>query len=306
MMGGDVTVESTPGAGSTFTIRIPATVSERGTDPDQRTALSSGMSMRMGLGPDAGLPADAPTVLVIDDDPLMHDLMIRTLAKDGIRVESAGDPDAGLRMARELRPDVIALDVMMPRKDGWAVLSEIRADPRVSDIPVIMVTILDDKRKGYALGAAGFITKPVDSQQLYAAIRKHLPADGQGEILIVEDDDAQREMERRMLERGGWQVTEASNGRIGLECIAQSAPRLILLDLMMPEMDGFDFLSELRRKPEWKAIPVIVVTAKVLTAQEREFLQAGVLRIIEKGSHGLQELLGAVRQVVGREKRIEG
>ncbi len=298
MMGGDVTVESAAGAGSTFTIRIPAMVAEPGVKPERQASISGAMSMRMGLDP--GLPAGAPTVLVIDDDPLMHDLMIRTLAKEGIRVETAGDPDAGMRMARELRPEVIALDVMMPRKDGWAVLSEIRADPNLCDIPVIMVTILDNKRKGYALGASGFITKPVDSQQLYAAIRKHLPGDGEGYILIVEDDEVQRDIERRMLQKAGWQVVEADNGRVGLECVARGVPRLILLDLMMPEMDGFDFLSELRGQPEGKSIPVVVVTAKVLTSQEREYLQAGVLRIIEKGAHALDELLGAVRQVVGR------
>jgi CheY-like chemotaxis protein/anti-sigma regulatory factor (Ser/Thr protein kinase) len=289
MMGGDATVESKPGAGSTFTIRLPA----RSAEPEMAPPASAERPASRAPKP----PAGAKTVLVIDDDPVAHDLIMRTLEKEGFRVESAAGGDEGLERARALRPDVIMLDVMMPGTDGWAVLSELKADPELAHIPVIMATIVDDKRLGFALGAAEYLTKPLDHERLVRTVRKHARDPGKGDILVVEDDAELRELQRRTLEKAGWSVIEAENGRVALERVAQKPPALVLLDLMMPEMDGFEFLSELRKNAEWREIPVVVVTAKNLTPQERAGLQDRVEKVLDKGDYSLDDLLVTVREM---------
>ena len=291
MMGGDITVESEIGKGSMFEISLPAVVVEQ----KEKSTTTSVTPYRPKSAP---VSEDARTVLVIDDDPLVHDLMQRTLSKEGFNVEVASGGDEGIEMAKRLRPDVITLDILMPGKDGWTVLSEIKAEPELADIPVILVTILDDKQMGYALGASDYVTKPVDFDRLGNILRK-FGGDSRGNaILIVEDDADLRSMERRTLEKAGWVVAEAENGRIALNSIARSQPKLILLDLMMPEMDGFDFLEELRKNPQWRSIPVIVVTAHDMTSQERAALNEQVEKILEKGASSREDLIGAVRDMV--------
>ena len=189
-------------------------------------------------------PAGASLVLVIDDDPGVRELMGRYLTREGFRVAVASSGDEGLRLARELRPDAITLDVMMPGLDGWAVLGALKADAATADIPVVMLTIVDDRNLGYALGAAEYLTKPIDRERLLAVLaryRRDRP------VLIVEDDAPLRELLRRMLEREGYTVVEAEHGRAALDRLREGAPGVILLDLMMPVMDGFEFLAELRR-----------------------------------------------------------
>lgn len=240
---------------------------------------------------------DAKTMLVIDDDPVVHDLMRRALSKASFHVEIASNGSEGLQRAIELIPDVITLDVLMPGQDGWTVLSELKADPRVAHIPVILVTVLDDKQMGYTLGAAEYLTKPIDMKRLIAIIRQYYADPKDGFVLIVEDDEKLRELERRTLERAGWNVCEAANGKRALERIKQERPKLILLDLIMPEMNGFELLEQLRVNPQWSSIPVIVVTARELTSADREALRNGVENILEKGAYSLPELLAKIRQI---------
>jgi CheY-like chemotaxis protein len=194
-------------------------------------------------------------------------------------------------MARELHPDAITLDVMMPGMDGWAVLAALKSDPELSEIPVIMLTIVDDQNMGYSLGATEYLTKPIDRDRLAAVLKRHVGEEHSRSVMIVEDDPDTREVTRRTLEQGGWSVVEAENGRVGLERLASSRPGLILLDLMMPEMDGFEFVSELRKNPDWKSIPVVVVTAKDLTLEDRMRLNGQVGLILQKGSYSREELL---------------
>ena len=237
-------------------------------------------------------------VLVIDDDPAVHDLMRRSLEKDGFRVEVAADGKSGLELAKQLKPAVITLDVMMPHMDGWAVLTALKADPATADIPVIMLTIVDDKQMGFALGAADYFTKPIDFQRLHTVLEKYRKPAGHQTVLVIEDDASAREMLRRTLEKDGWQVAEAQNGKVGLEKLDEAAPALILLDLMMPEMDGFEFMDALRTRGDAKRIPVIVITAKDLTEEDHRRLNGGVERIIQKGATSQSEVLDLVRAIL--------
>jgi len=294
MMGGDVAVESEPGKGSTFTIRLPAA------RPDGLPGVT------VPGGEEQPLPPEASTILVIDDEPVARDLLRRFLAKEGFRVETAASGEDGLRLARDLKPAVITLDVMMPGLDGWAVLSSLKADPELAAIPVIMLTIVDNKNLGYALGAADYLTKPIDRERLAAVLNRYRCAEPPCPILIVEDDAPTREMMRRALEKDLWLVIEAENGRAGLERVAANPPGLILLDLMMPEMDGFGFIEELRRNERWRSIPVVVVTAKDLTLEDRLRLSGHVEKIIQKGMYSRETLLAEVRDLVAASIRRPG
>ena len=283
MMGGDVTAESEADHGSTFTIRLPARVAE--VAGEAAASAAPGESVTSGIG----------TVLVIDDEAAVRDLMQRFLTKEGFRVVTAGGGEEGLRRARELRPDAITLDVMMPGMDGWAVLSALKADADVAGIPVVMLTIVDDKNLGYALGASDYLTKPIDRERLVTVLKQHRR---DRPVLVVDDDSGARALLRRMLESEGFEVVEADNGRMALDRLREVSPSVVLLDLMMPEMDGFEFVAEFRRHEPWRAIPIIVVTAKDLSHDDRERLNGYVQKILQKGTHGRAELLAEVRELV--------
>jgi CheY-like chemotaxis protein len=237
-------------------------------------------------------------VLVIDDDPNVRDLLQRQLGRDGYRVIAAADGAHGLALARENKPAVITLDVMMPGMDGWAVLTALKADPDTADIPVIMMTIVDDKHLGFALGAADYLTKPIDWPRLSAALKKYRRSSTAQTVLLVEDDPNTRDMLRRSMEKDGWTVLEAENGRIGLQRLTEDIPALILLDLMMPEMDGFGFMHELRKREDCRDVPVIVITAKDLTDEDRRRLNGEVARILQKGAISSDELLSEIRSLL--------
>jgi len=283
-MGGDITAASQAGRGSTFTIRLPADV------PGLKPAIQVEASATADTA-----AAGAATVLVIDDDATVRELMQRLLAREGFRVVTATSGEAGLRLAKELRPDAITLDVIMPSMDGWAVLAALKADPEVAEIPVIMLTIVDDKNMGYALGASEYLTKPLDRDRLIRVLHKYrrdLP------VLIVDDDPDFRQLLRRILEQDGCTVAEAGDGRDALALLHELMPGVILLDLMMPEMDGFEFIAELRQHEACRAIPVIVITAKDLTAEDHRRLNGSVERVLQKGAYNRDALLVDVQEMV--------
>jgi CheY-like chemotaxis protein len=245
-------------------------------------------------------------VLVIDDEDTVRDLMRRFLVREGFDVVTARDGEEGLAIARQLHPSMITLDVLMPGRDGWSVLQELKSDPELSAIPILMLTILDDKKVGYALGAAEYMTKPIDRGRLRTLLEKYRARAPGRRILIVEDDADTRQWLRRTLRGDAWQVGEAENGRVALERIAECRPDLILLDLMMPEMDGFEFLAELRKDHGWHDIPVIVVTAADLSESDHGRLNGGVERVLQKAALGGDQLLDELRELVTQYVGFEG
>jgi CheY-like chemotaxis protein len=295
MLGGDLTVASQPGVGSIFTIELPAVLP--GAEMPQEASPQPAVE-------DIRTPADVGgakpdnTILVIDDDAEACEIIKRFLEKDGFSVVTATSGEDGLRLAHQLQPVAITLDVMMPDMDGWSVLRALKVDPILHHVPVVMLTMLDDKSKGYTLGATDYLTKPVDRDQLHAALaRFHTPSEACS-VLLVEDDPATREVMMRTLDKAGWQVREAGNGREALQQLVQQKPRLILLDLMMPVMDGFDFLLEMRANAEWQDIPVIVLTAKDLTDEDQRQLSGRVEQIVEKGACTHKQVVDLIHQAI--------
>ena len=300
MMGGDITVTSEPGVGSTFSIIIPAQVDAMGA---AKSAVSD--SAASGEGASGDTTVGGNPILIIDDDPNARDLLSRTLAGEGYKVITAKDGQEGLLKARQDRPSVITLDVQMPGMDGWSVLKTLKADPGLREIPVIMVSIVGDQQTGYALGAVESLSKPVDRDALLGIVSRYVDSETVGTALVVEDDANNRSLLVRTLSSAGWEVLEAENGAVGLEQVSAVVPDLILLDLMMPVMDGFDFVLELRNTQEWREIPIIVVTAKDLTEEDRFRLTGGVETIIQKGAFSKEKFLGEVSHLVHKFDRSE-
>ena len=297
MMGGDVTVASEHGKGTTFTVKLPREAAARKAEATKAKAPAAATKESAVAAVAAEAPAVA-TVLIIDDEQNARDLLERGLAKEGFSVLTAKGGEEGVRMAQERQPDVITLDVLMPGMDGWAVLKALKAEDSTRDIPVIMISMVDDKEMGYALGATDYLSKPFDREKLAAMLKRYAVHTRASSVLVVEDDPATREMARRTMEHERWQVIEAENGRVGLEQMARHEVDLILLDLMMPEMDGFEFVAELRKNEKWRVVPVVVVTAKDLTPEDRTRLNGHVKKVFQKGTFSREELAREIRQVI--------
>jgi CheY-like chemotaxis protein/anti-sigma regulatory factor (Ser/Thr protein kinase) len=289
-LGGSVGVQSELGVGSTFTVTLPVVApgAEAGRAP---APTASPAVARAGAGV-------RRTILVIDDDPETHLLVAENLKPIGARFLKAVTGAAGIEMARAERPDLILLDVRLPDRQGWEVLHDLKADPATAEIPVIVVSVVDRESLGFSLGAADYLVKPVNWDQLFKVLTRLRIVPEGGEILVVDDDPEQVQLLRRALEGRGFKVLEALDGARGLEAAREHRPALILLDLMMPVMDGFDALTRLRDDPHTADLPVVVVTAKDLTDDDRQRLSGKVTALFQKQRVPLDQLVTAVRSIV--------
>jgi len=289
MMGGDITVASNPGVGSTFTLRIPARI---------KPAKSPYAIVERETQP---APTPKGRVLIVDDDEAVHAVLTNMLTREGYSTRIARNAKEGLRLAREYHPDIVILDILLPGVDGWSVLSQLKLVPGLAEVPIILLTMLENKDMGFALGAAEYLTKPIDAQKLLPIIERHRTPRRSGTVLVVEDDPASRDLVVRMLEKEGVQVKQASNGKEALAILQGGVmPDMMVLDLMMAEMNGFEFLQQIRPHPEWSKIPVVVVSSLDLTSESQQLLKGQVERVFQKGRFAREDLLREVRETINQ------
>jgi signal transduction histidine kinase/CheY-like chemotaxis protein len=286
MLGGSIAVSSVPGQGSTFTVNLPNRVLEESAPLGERT-LDLPITLASG---------SAINVLIVDDDSAVHDVLRQTLSKEGYNLWHARDGAEALEIMRKTPPDIVTLDVMMPKVDGWSVLGIMKSDPGLEHIPVIMLTIVDDRNLGFSLGASEIMTKPIDRNRLIALLRKFAPAGSQDVTVMIVDDDADvRHLVKQTVQGLGISTVESANGATALQYLSVNPPpSLILLDLMMPHMDGFEFIEHVRDIAALADVPIVVLTAKDLTESERTFLAERTLLVLSKSAQPISTLGAAL------------
>jgi signal transduction histidine kinase/DNA-binding response OmpR family regulator len=286
MLGGSIEVASKPDEGSTFTLTVRDQPMQAAVEADDIVVSTTAHD------------ASALTVLVVDDDPTVHGVLAATLGKEGYQVLHARDGAEALHIMRKSPPDIVTLDVMMPKVDGWSVLGMMKSDPDLEHIPVIMVTIVDDRNLGYSLGASEFMTKPIDRARLVALVQRFTGQETSGLVLIVDDDAEVRHIARATVQSAGLATAEAANGRAALDWLhGNPRPALILLDLMMPEIDGFEFLERVRENDELRDVPIVILTAKELTESERAFLAQRSMLVLSKSAQPIGSLGAALAAI---------
>ncbi|MEO6788808.1 MAG: response regulator [Chthoniobacteraceae bacterium] len=298
-----MTLESEVGRGTTFIIwLIPDNeISESDTQEvhSEIAGTASGRSLPVPAQTDTE-PFKGKLVLVIDDEMDARILLLHMLESYGCRVIAANSGRKGLQMAREFRPDLITVDLIMPQMDGWQVVRELKADPQLTRIPIIVVSITANEHRGKILGAVDVIEKPLVREDLMAALRRNL-AGGKSKILVVDDDPDARRLMTTILEGEGIHAETAANGREALEVLDRFSPNLVFLDLMMPEMDGVQFLEHIRADPRRCHLPVVIITAKSLSPDEIRHLQSDTRGIIGKAANLKEDLKAMLQRVLQRE-----
>jgi len=296
MLGGTIEVQSELGKGSTFWVRFPVV----STLAEEAKTLPHALEEDTNVLP--VIHSEMPIVLIIDDNHESRELMARLLRREGFTVVEATNDQTGLRLAREMLPDVIVLDVFIPKTDGWSLLQALKQDATTVDIPVILCAVATERDLALALGAAEFIRKPVEYEELARRVKRYVDnrkdTGALPQVLVVEDDPSMRELLVRLLARMDIRADEAQNGREAIEYVRAQIPDLVLLDLMMPEMDGFQFLTWLRADPELTNIPVVVITARDLSPEEQERLQRSTQEIIQKGAFDQSQFLSIVQNAL--------
>ena len=313
MLGGDITVKSEPGKGTVFIAKLPADATESGNgtgviEASPSEAMTS-LEAEEFQKPSASQQEDAAlssgknneTLLAINNDPAECDLIRRFMEMEGFRVYTALNASEGLRLAHEVHPDVISLDVLMSEIEGWMVLSQLKEDPRLAPIPVVMLSVEDEKEKAIELGASDLLTKPIEWDQFLEVIKRQMkPRSIVSPILVVEDDATNRGALCLVLRREGLVVLEAVDGNAAMSLTETETPGLIILDFILPEFNGFDVLSEISKNDNWKHIPIIVITAKELSNEELKRLKKEVDCIFQKGDYSRNDLLKEIHTLTAK------
>lgn len=308
MMGGEIKVDSELGKGTTFIVTIPVNTAKiRFQDSPDGFTVGPKIDPRLvRFSGDPSITEKRRTisrVLVIDDDPNVRDLMERYLSREGFEVRSVGNGQEGIDVIQEFKPDVITLDVLMPVMDGWSVLTELKKRPETSDIPVIMLSMMDELDMSFALGAADYLMKPIQKDVLVKTVLRHLRDNENGRVLVVDDQEENRRLIVQVLHRHGIGTYEAENGIEAIKVMEKHMPNLILLDLMMPEMDGFRFSEEVKKRVDWKDVPIVVLTARDLSDEDLKRLSGNVEKVFERKTLNLEDFLIEIQSVVTRTVR---
>jgi CheY-like chemotaxis protein/signal transduction histidine kinase len=296
LLGGTAHVSSTVGRGSCFTIELPGAIEGEGATQTRRSSMPASKPAA------ATRPEDA-LVLIVDDDPMMQQLLRGQLEGDGFRVQLASDGHEGIRLAKELRPHVVILDIYLPKVDGWSVLSRLKSEDALENIPVVILSVEEQRARGFSLGAFEYLVKPVDPERLLDVVKSAI-VPGSGEILVVDDDAETRELVTRQLKGAGFTATAVGTGEDAILRARVTPPSLMVLDLMMPGLDGFDVLTRLRE--DGAEFPVVVLTGKDLDETERKTLRDGFARVITKGGVGIEEVVSQAKHLVKKRRAIEG
>ena len=303
VLGGDLTVESGFGHGSTFTLEIPQEFPEEQKGnmekPTERPVAPAHPALPQSTVPRPSMPAQGSGthVLCIDDDPDVIEILTKYLVPEGYSVIGANSGDEGIRIALEQRPSLITLDIMMPHKDGWQVLRELKANPELQDIPVIIHSIIDNKPLAMSLGAIDVVAKPAEPKRLLALVQRAANS-RESFVLVVDDNEDFTLAVRRLLEAEGFKVEVANGGMQALQILEKSIPSIIFLDLVMPQMDGYDVIQRLQRNELWKNIPLVVLSGKELTSEEWEKLNSYAKEYLKKTDFTQETLSTTIKQIL--------
>lgn len=286
MLGGSIEVTSEIGKGSTFSLILPIMMNKQEDNNIEESDLHEGNS-------------NNHSVLVIDDDENVREMLKRYIEESGYNVLLADNGEEGIELARRFQPELITLDIMMPGMDGIAVLSKLKSDEELQDIPVVIVSITEDKSLGFSLGASEYITKPINRDHFRKIVSKYVSNTSKAiNVLIVEDDKDTQTLMKQLIQKENQQPLLASNGLEALEIMKSKTPDIILLDLMMPEMNGFEFVAEIKQNKDWDYIPIIIITAKDITQEDREKLKGNVENILQKGSYNQKDLIKEIKKQI--------